>query len=142
MLPSSAGATTVTFNYTGAPESWTVPYGVTSATFNLYGAQGRGFGPGSSAQGGRGGWARATIPVTANSVVTFRVGGRGVANGGGYNGGGSGGYGGGGATDIRIGGDALADRVLVAGGGGGGGFSCLNNNVTVIAVGGDGGGVN
>ena len=142
VLPSSAGATTVTFNYTGAPESWTVPYGVTSATFNLYGAQGRGFGPGSSAQGGRGGWARATIPVTANSVVTFRVGGRGVANGGGYNGGGSGGYGGGGATDIRIGGDALADRVLVAGGGGGGGFSCLNNNVTVIAVGGDGGGVN
>lgn len=140
-MPASAGAVTVTFDYTGELQDWTVPYGVTSATFELSGAQGRGFGPGTDAQGGRGGWAKATIPVTANSTVTFRVGGEGRANAGGFNGGGDGGYGGGGATDIRTGGDSLADRVLVAAGGGGGGFSCLNSSVTWIAVGGDGGGL-
>lgn len=140
-MSASASAATVTFEYTGGPQEWTVPYGVTSATFNLYGAQGHGFGPGSSARGGQGGWASATIPVTANSQIRIRVGGEGATHSGGFNGGGSGVRGGGGATDVRIGGDALADRVLVAGGGGGGGFSCLNTSVTVIAVGGDGGGL-
>ena len=56
-------ATTVTFNYTGAPSPGRF-HGVTSATFNLYEPREAGFGPGSSVQGGRGGWARATIPVT------------------------------------------------------------------------------
>ena len=39
---ASAAATTATFNYTGAAQTWTVPAGVTSATFDLYGAQGGG----------------------------------------------------------------------------------------------------
>ena len=141
-MPGSSSAATVTFDYTGGAQTWTVPYGVTSATFELYGAQGRGFGPGASSQPGKGGWSKATVPVTPNSDIQIRVGGQGVANAGGYNGGGDGGYGGGGATDVRVGGSALADRILVAGGGGGGGWSCLNNSVTVIAVGGYGGGLN
>lgn len=140
-MPSSASAVTETFEYTGAPQAWTVPYGVSSATFNLYGAQGHGFGPGTGAQGGRGGWARTTIAVVPNSQISVRVGGQGGTNTGGYNGGGAGAFGGGGATDIRISGDGLTDRVLVAGGGGGGGYSCLAGGVTEIAVGGDGGGL-
>ena len=44
MLASAApaSATTETFNYTGAAQTWTVPAGVTEATFDLYGAQGDG----------------------------------------------------------------------------------------------------
>jgi hypothetical protein len=34
--------TVVTFNYTGSDQSWTVPAGGTSATFNLIGAGGGG----------------------------------------------------------------------------------------------------
>jgi trimeric autotransporter adhesin len=47
---------TVTFAYSGAAESWTVPAGVTSATFDLYGAQG--------GAGGLGGRVTATLAVT------------------------------------------------------------------------------
>ena len=137
----NASAVTVNFAYTGAPQTWTVPYGVTSATFNLYGAQGHGFGPGSAARGGEGGWAKKTFSVTPNTQIIVRVGGEGGTWTGGFNGGGYGARGGGGATDIRIGGDSLADRVLIAGGGGGGGFSCLAGGVTAIAVGGYGGGL-
>ncbi len=36
----SFATTTVKFAYTGAVQSWTVPAGVTSATFDVYGAQG------------------------------------------------------------------------------------------------------
>src|SRR5215203_4655597 len=32
--------TTCTFSYTGAPEAWVVPAGVTSAVFEVHGAQG------------------------------------------------------------------------------------------------------
>jgi uncharacterized repeat protein (TIGR01451 family) len=182
--------TTVTFAYTGAAQTWTVPARVTSVTFDVYGAQGGDVV--NYTAGGRGGRAMATLPVTPGSVVTIMVGGAGdsVANcsgqvaaaananafnplfpqvqpsggapgvatgsasGGavaipalpimpsspsapsrttpgadGFNGGGGGGSGqadlcgaaggGGGASDVRIGGVALTDRVLVAGGGGG-----------------------
>lgn len=39
-LAGSAAADTATFEHTGAAQEWTVPYGVSSATFDLYGAQG------------------------------------------------------------------------------------------------------
>jgi hypothetical protein len=38
-LAAPASATTETFNVTGGPQTWTVPAGVTQATFDLYGAQ-------------------------------------------------------------------------------------------------------
>ena len=41
-LAAPASAATVTFNYTGAAQTWTVPAGVRQATFDLYGAQGGG----------------------------------------------------------------------------------------------------
>jgi hypothetical protein len=50
VLPAGAGAapdcqtsgaeTVCTFEYTGAAETWTVPYGVSQARFDVYGAQG------------------------------------------------------------------------------------------------------
>ncbi|MCL2296177.1 MAG: glycine-rich protein, partial [Methanomassiliicoccaceae archaeon] len=87
------------------------------------------------------GWYDATHNA---SIVTayYHVGGMGGGSGqGGANGGGSGGplssaseLGGCGASDIRIGGDTLADRVIIAGGGGGGSSS--------TTAGGAGGGAN
>jgi Glycine rich protein len=121
---AQAAATTDTFNYTGAAENWTVPANVTSATFDLNGAQGGG-GAYGSVSGGLGGRATATIAVTPGAVIQVRVGGVGgpfSSGAGGFNGGGNGDSGGGGgASDIRIGGSDLAQRVLVAGGAGGGG---------------------
>jgi hypothetical protein len=118
-----APATTETFNYTGAAQTWTVPAGVTEATFDLYGAQGaQGAGP-----GGLGGRATATIPLRPGDSIQVNVGGGAQGALGGFNGGGNvlaafgDGGGGGGASDVRIGGTGLTDRVLVAGGGGGGG---------------------
>jgi len=109
---------TVTFNYTGAVETWTVPTGVTQATFDLYGAGG-----GStvtSGNGGKGGRVMTTLMVTPGATYQIRVGGR-----DGYNGGGTTPSGatsnGGGASDVRTGAFGLPDRVLVAGGGGGAG---------------------
>lgn len=115
--------TTVTFNHTGAAQTWTVPADVTRATFDLYGAEGAG-----ENNGGRGGRTTATVRVTPGDVVTVLVGGAGLhvrfGDPLGFNGGGNGHHGGGGATDVRIGGTDLDDRVLVAGGGGGSGSYC------------------
>jgi hypothetical protein len=132
-----------TITYTGAAQSWTVPEGVTQATFDVYGAQG-----GSSSSslgvraGGLGGKASATIGVTPGDTLQVNVGGRGgdgagsAGGDGGFNDGGDGGNGccsgpggGGGASDVRRDTDAsgdfaLAERIIVAGGGGGaGGFT-------------------
>jgi hypothetical protein len=141
-----------TFTYTGAAQSWTVPEGVTQATFEVSGAHG-GRDARHNAQGGVGGMARATIDVTPADTLQVTVGGAGadgvigapnaiVAGGaGGFNGGAAGGSadgiaggsgesggGGGGASDIRFDTDdsgdfALAERIIVAGGGGGAGAS-------------------
>ena len=92
-------------------------------------------------EGAAGGKVVATLPVSAGTTYTISIGQYGTngsdtdpkagtggpgnfddANGGdGGDGEGSGGGGGGGATDVRVGGTGLADRILVAGGGGGGG---------------------
>src|SRR4029453_7670593 len=112
--PPSAAASSLSFEHTGAPERWTVPAGVFTATFELHGAQGGG-------GGGRGARVRATLDLTPGDVLELRAGGQDI---GGVGGGGSpgGGEGGGGASDVRRGpGFALVDRVLVAAGGGGSG---------------------
>ena len=132
------------FNFTGGAQTWTVPAGVTSANFNVYGAQGGDWGlaPYIATLGGRGGQAKADLTVTPGQALQITVGGKG-GNGGvtggagpGFNGGGRGSgeeSGGGGASDVRASSYTLADRLIVAGGGGGGGFR---------DGGGDGGGVN
>jgi hypothetical protein len=120
-----------TFQYTGEKQSFTVPAGVKAITVVALGAAGGGAPTSGNydAEAGRGGRVVADLPVDPGERLAVFVGGTTNGIGGGYNGGGagksagSGGYypsfGGGGATDIREGGDALKDRVLVAGGGGG-----------------------
>ena len=117
---------TVTFNYTGAMQTWTVPGGTSTITVDARGAKGGTNSAGST--GGLGGRVLATLPVTSGQTVNIFVGGANTSATGGYNGGGNGGstygMGGGGATDIRIGGTALANRKIIAGGGGGAGYNC------------------
>lgn len=106
-LAAPASATTESFAFTGTPQTWVVPAGVTQGTFDIFGAQ-------------HGGRATASIPLTPGELVRVYVGGVGQGSSGGFNGGGDSQVSpGGGATDIRIGGAALINRVLVAGGGGG-----------------------
>ena len=146
-MATPASAFTETFQYTGKAQFWTVPAGISVATFDLYGAQGGGGAPVALFAGGLGGRATAPIVVTPGAPIEVNIGGEGDSGPpsmGGFNGGGNGNpsfnnvNGGGGASDIRIGGTALTDRVLVAGGGGGGaGFSCGNGT----AIGGAGGGL-
>ncbi|VTU00051.1 Putative uncharacterized protein OS=[Oscillatoria] sp. PCC 6506 GN=OSCI_1680008 PE=4 SV=1: Gly_rich [Gemmataceae bacterium] len=116
--------TTVTFDFTGGVQTWAVPAGLTSATFEVYGAQG--------AAGG--GLATATLSLTPGEVLAVYVGGAASGTTGGFNGGGNAGSsinpgtGGGGGSDVRRDANSntvyeLTERILVAGGGGGaGGF--------------------
>ena len=129
-LPASAASPqTLNFGFTGTTQTWVVPPNVASVQVDLAGARGRTIDNCSNCyRGGRGGRVQATLAVTPGQVLTIEVGGdRGynpstLYQDGGYNGGGRGSEPGGGATDIRIGGTALTNRVLVAGGGGGSGY--------------------
>lgn len=149
---SAHSAETVTFQYTGGPQTLTIPSWASHATFTVYGARGGGFG---TSRPGYGGVTEADIPVSGGERIIIVAGGAGsgprclpqtvVPNPGGFNGGGAGGYqatsenknncsggSGGGATDVRIGGDSLADRVLVASDGDG---AALGGSFTVWLVG-------
>ena len=126
-----------TFSYTGSEQTLTIPSSVSSITIKSWGAQG-GF-DGSTA-GGKGGYSTGSVSVTAGDNIYIYVGGQGASGSGnaacnlvgGWNGGGNtgttccsnagGGAGaGGGASDVRIGGNSLGNRVIVAGGGSGAG---------------------
>ncbi len=154
----STQATSVSFNFTGGVQTFTVPVTlcVPHVTFVVRGAKGGG------ANGGLGAAVQATVPVTPGQVFQIYVGGMGTqgAASGGFNGGGNGqassgsaGYaswGGGGASDVRTG-AALATRIIVAGGGGGrgggstqvcgGNANCNNgaNGCNTFGAGGQGG---
>ena len=113
---------TVTFNYTGAAQTWTVPPCVYNISVSVKGAQGGG-------PGGLGSTVlNPSIAVTPGQVLQINVGQNPSGPAGGWNGGGNGhaaapvsiqSYGGGGASDIRITPYALTNRIVVAGGGGG-----------------------
>jgi len=133
---------TMTYEYTGGAETLVLPSCATEVTIEAWGASG---GWRDSADyAGRGGYVRGVATGLAGQTLQIRVGGEGgyasLNAVGGYNGGGghNGGpgytIGGGGASDIRLGGSGLADRVLVAGGGGGSAW-CYS-----YAEGGDAGG--
>lgn len=143
---STSGTTvTCTYTYSGAPESWTVPAGVTSANFDMYGASGSG-----GENSGLGGRVTATLAVTPGDTYQIRVGGSGGADFTlvtRYNGGGNGGdakvwsgRSGGGASDVRNGAFGLADRLLVAGGGGGGAIGSATGGAGGYPSGGAGSG--
>ena len=120
-----------TFVYSGAPQLYVVPAGITSIDVTVRGAQGATRGAGT---GGDGAVVNATIAVTPGESLQVNVGGSG--NVAGWNGGGRGvGYGGG-ASDIRRPAfstssscafdlSCAVDRraVVAAGGGGGSGFT-------------------
>ena len=111
------------FHYRGKEQSFVVPSGVTKLTVVAYGARGGGtFQSNYSQLPGYGGRVSAVVPVKSGETLYVYVGGASVGIQGGFNGGGNanGAWGGGGASDIREGGDALRNRILVAGGGGGG----------------------
>lgn len=129
----------VTYSYTGSMQTYVVPPGITSISVEMDGASGgRSMGLGYAHEPGLGGSISTVMDVVPGSTIYVFVGGLG-GNGavgaypgaGGWNGGGTGGFGfsyyagggGGGATDVRIGGTSLADRVLVAGGGAGSAYN-------------------
>lgn len=153
---SSFTPQTVRFNYTGAVQTWTVPAGCTKLIVDCVGAAGGGYSSTNyKSSGGKGGRVQCNLAVTPGQTLYIYVGQVGCAgsfgksvnvytafNGGGttYKGSGdipSASCGGGGASDIRIGGTALANRKVVSGAGGGGAVGYDSNNRN----GGNGGGL-
>ena len=144
------------FAYTGGQQTWTVPTATSFVMTDVLGAQG-------GSTGGQGGRTKTYVTTTPGETLYMYVGGQGTTGyrsacggnpgvlAGGFNGGGAGGScsdsygcgsgmayalgpGGGGASDIRQGGNALANRVIVSGGGGGGSYpnsSCGGTPATV-----------
>jgi hypothetical protein len=145
-----SGATCkITFAYTGDYYTWSAPY-TTTYTIELWGAAGGDITDYYPVTGGNGGYVSGTVSITSGEVLNIYPGGKGANRqgnhvygacenvAGGWNGGGptktqGNGTPGGGASDVRIGGTALSNRVAVAGGGGGGGWT--------YAKGGAGGGL-
>jgi hypothetical protein len=125
------------FSSTGSSQEFIVAPGSTWILIEAYGAEGFQ----SNALGGKGGWARGSFILAPGTVLQVNVGGKSTNIEGGWNGGGHAGAvhgaGGGGASDVRIGGFSLAERILTAGGGGGGGYGAGG---TVNVAGGYGGG--
>jgi hypothetical protein len=141
-----------TFYYAGKEQMFTVPAGVTQLTVTARGGEGAGFSayPSPSSPGfpGR---VYAIILVQPGDTLYVFVAGAGTH--GGFNGGGACGAGGGykgnpggGASDVRMGGATIADRVIVAAGGGAGqaintyGYGYGGNGGGLAGLGGSGGG--
>lgn len=100
----------LSFDYTGNAETVNIKRDG-MYTIQLYGAQGAS----NIYTGGKGGYVEATIELKRGDTLYFIIGGQ-----NGFNGGGDGSNAnGGGASDIRLNGNNLTDRILVAGGGGG-----------------------
>ncbi len=140
-IGSTSGPSTPPFDpievelaFTGGVQTWSASEtGV--YVLELWGAQGGRIGTDNNT-GGRGGYVLGIKELSAGTTLHIYVGGKGGDsetyidgwvghnNNGGWNGGGQGagsrGPGGGGATDIRLGGVNLTNRIIVAGGGGGG----------------------
>lgn len=134
-----------TFSYTGSEQIWVVPAGVNSIRVSAYGAQGGANWVNNDNFGGR---VEADLAVTPSTTIYVYVGEQATTLTGGWNGGGFGegaGKGGGGASDIRIGGNALNNRMIVAGGAGGAGYwnaLHVNGGIGGGLIGGYGGRVN
>jgi hypothetical protein len=147
---------TITYNYsTTAYQTWVVPGCITSITLQVYGASGANAADDAPSHhtGGLGGYSTGALAVTGGQTVYLYCGKSGSTTGAaGWNGGAaaglstagggcSGGYAGSGgdASDVRYGGTALGNRVIVAGGGGGSGRNYCNGTCTPCGCGGSGG---
>lgn len=143
--PAHAGGTLVTFNYTGAAQTWTIPTGVQSVWVSMAGGRGSSDDGDLVAMDSTQLVGALTMPSGA-TTLEINVGGDGAvspedgsAGTGGWNGGaaggtgyqyadGYGGGGGGGASDIRLPGALANQALIVAGGAGGaGGGTSLND---------------
>jgi hypothetical protein len=141
--PSITFANSVTFNYTGAVQSWTVPNGVCWIKIKAWGAGGGGGGADcgintSNYRGGGGGYVEKLLKVTPGDVIQIYVGQGGV--GASANPPSTGGSGGWGYSSGGAGGNGPSGTG--GGGGGGGGSSAIlhNGNVILVAAGGGGAG--
>jgi hypothetical protein len=139
LVTASAWGSSVTFEHTGAEQTFTVPAGVSSVHVVAAGGAGGIASIGQSPWMSFGATVTADLPVAPGQVLYVEVGGGGKnaqsssIHGGadGFNGGADAGWGyhgtssggGGGASDVRTSprsaADSLASRLLVAGGGGG-----------------------
>lgn len=117
---------TITFGFTGGQQTWTVPAGCTSVTFDIRGAEG------GHANGGNGGRVQGTIAVTPGTIYYIYVGGQPTGRTAVY------GFAGNGGSGNQTGGinrDGFA----------GGGLSAMSTSSTIgttglVAVAGGGGG--
>lgn len=102
-----------TFNYIGDVQQFTVP-DTAYYRFEVWGAQGGS----KNNNGAKGGYSKGRMYLIKGQTIYIYVGAcpncNTIWNGGGYST-----YSGGDASDIRIGGTSLSNRVIVAGGGGG-----------------------
>ncbi|MFN7990238.1 MAG: hypothetical protein U0529_22400 [Thermoanaerobaculia bacterium] len=135
-----AGFTSQTFSFTGAEQQFVVPANASTVTIHAWGAQGAAATGSAAGVGGLGGYATGSLAVTAGQTLYIYVGGQGNTFNGAGTGGTIGGGIGGGASDVRAGGNALANRVLTAGGGGGGGQNGCQADGLAFPAGGAGGG--
>lgn len=145
LVEAKAQAVVDTFYYTGTTEIFVVEPCMGPITFEVIAGSG---GDANTAEGGNGGRVQGTMSFAADDMLYINVGAEGtggsidadgvfVGSGGvySYNTCGEAGAGGG-ASDIRLNGELLEDRVVVAGGGGGaGGYGAT------ILIGGAGGGL-
>ena len=142
----------ITFNYTAAPETWTVLRAFRKFKLKLQAQKVGGI------NGGNGAIINGFLNVVPGQTIQLNVGGEGACPASGYNGGGSGSNannqanascGGGGASDLRIPPYQSSDRIVAAGGGGmgggdtdsdGGSGGCTNggDGTGVFGIGGDG----
>lgn len=136
--------TSLTFNYTGSIQSWTVPAGVSTIFVQVYGAAG---GDANTNLGGKGGRVTCYIPVTPGQILYFTVGGKSSTRFPVYGFGGTGGYStvnsgqtsraGGGLSGISTAAPITqANALVIAAGGGGASFGYSPNS-----IGGNGGGL-
>src|SRR4051812_33727482 len=80
---SSRAQTVVTFAFTGSVQTFTVPNCVTQVTLEVWGAEGGGSGlSGNTASGfgGKGGYAKGSLAVSAGNVFNVYVGGYGQSS--------------------------------------------------------------
>lgn len=142
----SYAQTVQTFTFIGGVQTFTVPSCVSEITIEAHGASGSNGNASTSPAGigGNGAVVVGTLSVSGGEVLNIYVGGAGTLTTGGFNGGGvnaaNSSSGGGGASDVRVNGTALTDRVIVAGGGGAGGNGGCFGNTVAGGNGGPGGG--
>ena len=136
-----------TYSYTGSPQGLFLKKG--KYKLECFGGQGGLPDGGANYVGGKGGYCKGEITFLSDVYLYLYVGGKGIdpishvatggwnggANGGRYASGDTGGAGGG-ASDIRVGGTALSNRIIVAGGGGG-----QSNQIVTNGIQGAGGGL-